>query len=73
MSFSSRFASIGPVKQPTLHTRVVTVFRETASPHIIASASAVFTETLTARHLEFNSVFIYSTLDNENTEDVTRE
>ena len=49
------------------------MFRETASPHIIASASAEFTETLTARHLEFNSVFIYSTLDNENTEDVTRE
>ena len=51
----------------------MTVFRETASPRIIASASAVFTEALTARHLEFNSVFTYLTLDNENTEDVTRE
>ena len=49
------------------------MFRETASPSIIASASAVFTEALIAKHLEFNSVYTYLTLDNENTEDVTRE
>ena len=36
-------------------------------------ADTVFTEVLIARHLEFNSVFTYLTLDIENTEDLTRE